>query len=413
MAKKFSAGSISQREKFNMSNVSILGVGMHPFGKFENKHIKDLANTAIWNAIEDAGIDAKLIEAAFVGNCLGGLLVGQESIRGQVILRHAGFKGIPIVNVENACATASTAFRMAWMSVMSGMHDVVLAVGVEKMFVGNTAKSIEALTNATDVEVAGNMGLQFSSIYAMNIRKKMHDYGWTREDLARVAEKNSFNGSLNPNAQFRKPLSIEDVLNSKMIADPITLYMASPMGDGAAAAIICNEKIARKLSGSRPIIRIAASELRSGFASMLESKATEGTTYFTAQKAYEQAGVGPEDLDFAEVHDAMSPAELKLYEELGFCKEGDAISLIREGRTKITGDFPVNTSGGLASRGHPVGATGLAQIAELVWQLRGEAGARQISGKNSTLPRFGLAQNDGGFVEGDQAASCIHILSRV
>ncbi|WP_078428262.1 thiolase C-terminal domain-containing protein [Alkalihalobacterium alkalinitrilicum] len=395
-----------------MTNVAVLGVGMHPFGKFENKHIKDLANTAIWNAIEDSGINAREIEAAFVGNCLGGILLGQESVRGQVIMRHAGFKGIPIVNVENACATASTAFRMAWMSVKSGLYDVALAVGVEKMFIGNTAKSIEALTTATDIEVCGNMGLQFTSLYAMNIRKKMDKYGWTKEDLALVAEKNSYNGSLNPYAQFKKPLSKEAVLSSKMIADPITLYMASPMGDGAAAAIICNEKYAKKLS-SKPMIRVAASELSSGQASMLESKPTESTTYITVQNAYKQAGIGPEDIDLAEVHDAMSPAELKLYEELGLCAEGEAISLIREGRTKITGDIPVNPSGGLASRGHPVGATGLAQIAEVVWQLRGEAGKRQIKGKNGKLPRFGLTQNDGGYVEGDQAATAVHILSRI
>ncbi|RFU64989.1 thiolase C-terminal domain-containing protein [Peribacillus glennii] len=396
-----------------VNDVAVLGIGMHPFGKFENKHLKDLANTAIWNAIEDAGIHASKIQAAYVGNCLGGLLVGQESVRGQVILRHAGFKGIPIVNVENACATASTAFRMAWLSVKSGLHDVVLAVGVEKMFVGNTAKSIEALSTATDIEVCGNMGLQFTSIYAMNIRKKMDRYGWTKEDLGLVAEKNSYNGSLNPYAQFKKPLSKEEVLASKMIADPITLFMASPMGDGAAAAIVCNEKIARQLKKGNPIIRVAASELSSGHASMLESTPKESTTYTTALKAYEQAGVGPEDIDLAEVHDAMSPAELKIYEELGLCNEGDAIKLIREGRTKISGDIPVNPSGGLASRGHPVGATGLAQIAEVVWQLRGEAGKRQVRSGDGKLPRFGLTQNDGGYVEGDQAASCIHILSRV
>ncbi|MDN3016169.1 beta-ketoacyl synthase N-terminal-like domain-containing protein [Paenibacillus sp. BSR1-1] len=395
-----------------MHKVAVLGVGMHPFGKFEHKHLKDLANTAIWNAIEDAGIEANRIEAAFVGNCLGGLLVGQESVRGQVILRHAGFKGIPIVNVENACATASTAFRMAWLSVISGMHDVVLAVGVEKMFVGDTAKSIEALSTATDIDVCGNMGLQFTSVYAMNIRKKMDKYGWTKDDLGLVAEKNSYNGSLNPYAQFKKPLTKEEVLASKMIADPITLYMASPMGDGAAAAIICNERIARKLK-NKPFVRVVASELSSGHASMLESKPKDSTTYSTALKAYEQAGVGPEDINLAEVHDAMSPAELKIYEELGFCEEGEAIKLIREGRTKITGDIPVNPSGGLASRGHPVGATGLAQIAEVVWQLRGEAGKRQVVDINGKLPRFGLTQNDGGYVEGDNAASCIHILSRV
>lgn len=394
-----------------MNRVVVLGVGMHPFGKYPQKHIKELSNTAIWAAIRDAGVDPRKIEAAFVGNCLGGVLLGQESVRGQVILRHAGFKGIPVVNVENACATASTAFRMAWLSVASGVHDVVLAVGAEKMYIGDTARSIQALTMATDVEVAGNMGLQFTALYAMAIRRKMDKYGWKPEDLAKVVEKNSHHGSLNPYAQFRKPLTVQEVLSSRMVADPITLYMASSIGDGAAAAVLCREDLARKWS-EKPLVRVAASALRSGQGSLLEAHPRESTTWLTAREAYEQAGIGPEDIEVAEVHDAMAPAELKLYEELGFCPEGEAVRLIREGKTGLQGQIPVNPSGGLCSRGHPVGATGLGQIAEVVWQLRGEAGERQVRGRNG-IPRWGLTQNDGGFVDGDTAATAVHIFQRI
>lgn len=388
-----------------MRKVVIIGVGMHPFGKFLEKSLQDLGRIAIWEAVEDAGIPARDIQVAYVGNSLGGLVTGQEGIRGQVIMRNAGFGGIPIINVENACASGTTALRGAWLEVASGTYDVALAVGVEKLFLPKTADSIKIL--ATDSEIRlRDIGFQFTAYYAMKLRAYMSKYGWTKEHFARVVEKNSYNGSLNPYAQHRTPLSIEQVLNSRLVAEPLHLYMCASMGDGAAAAVLCTEERARRYTG-KPLIEVAACVLgSSSFKRPDEVKAPSAVT-IAARKAYEQAGLGPSDINVAEVHDAMAPAELYRYEELAFCQEGEAVRLLDEGRTRITGDIPVNPSGGLVAKGHPVGATGLAQVAEIVWQLRGEAGARQVRN-----PRVGLIQNSGGVVEDDTAATSIAILKR-
>ena len=392
-----------------MREVAIIGVGMHPFGKFLDKGLRDLAQVAVWEAIKDANVPPKDIQVAYVGNSLAGLITGQEGVRGQVVMRHAGIGGIPVINVENACASASTAFRGAWMEVASGMADVAIALGVEKMFLDDTARSLKALTADAEIELA-EMGMQFTALYAIapeyNLKKYMQDYGVTREHFAKVVVKNSHNGSLNPYAQHRRPLSIEDVLTSRMIADPLTLYMCSSMGDGAAAAILCSKEVARRYT-DKPLVEVAACALRSGMFRDPRESVTPSSVTLTATQAYEQAGVGPEDIDVAEVHDAMAPAELLIYEELGFCGEGEGARLIDEGRTTLAGDKPVNPSGGLAAKGHPVGATGLAQIAEIVWQLRGEADKRQAAS-----PQVGLAQNVGGIVDGDSAAFCVTILKR-
>lgn len=388
-----------------MREVAVIGIGMHPFGKFINKSLKDLGRTAVWAAIQDAGVTPKDIQVAYVGNAMAGLITGQECVRGQLILRDAGIGGIPITNVENACASSSTAFRECWIAVGSGLYDVGLALGVEKLFCNNTPKSIRAMSSASDVELEASMGMQFTSLYAMNIRKYMKEYDVSVEHLARVVVKNSKNGSLNPYAQFRKPLSLEEVLNSPVIADPLRLYMCSSMSDGAAAAILCAKEVAHKFT-SKPLVTVAASAMRSGMFRPPDSDTPDSVT-LTCRQAYEMAGVGPEDIDVTEVHDAMSPAELISYEELGFCAPGQGKELIDQGRTEITGDMPVNPSGGLAARGHPVGATGIAQIAEIVWQLRGECGPRQVR-----EPKVGLAQNSGGRVEGDAGAVTIHILTR-
>jgi len=385
-------------------DVAVIGVGMHPFGQFADKGLKDLGRVAIWNAIKDAGVPPKDIQVAYSGNSLGGLLTGQEGVRGQTIIRDAGFGGIPIINVENACASGSTAFRGAWLEVASGLCDVALAVGVEKMFVGDVAKSMAALAADSDVELA-RMGLQFAGLYAMGLKKYMDLYGVTKEHFAKVVVKNSYNGSLNPYAQFRKPLTMDRVLNSPVIAEPITLLMCSSISDGAAAAILCSKDIARRYS-RKPVVEVAACALRSGMWQSPEKELSErDIVALAAKEAYRQAGVGPEDIDVAEVHDGMAPAEMMVYEEIGLCGEGEAKVLVDQGRTAITGDIPVNPSGGLAAKGHPIGATGIAQIAEIVWQLRGEAGKRQVSN-----PRIGLCQNTGGYVDGDAAACSITIL---
>jgi len=388
-----------------MREVAIIGVGMHPFGRFLDKSLGDLARVAVWNAIEDAGIPPKDIQAAYVANSLGGLVTGQEGIRGQVILRDAGLSGMPIINVENACASGTTALRGLWLEIASGVCDVGLALGVEKLFLPRTADSIEILMADSEIRLK-NMGFQFTGWYAMELRKYMAKYGWTKWHFAKVVEKNSSNGSLNPNAQHRTPLSVEDVLNSRLIAEPLTLYMCSSMGDGAAAAILCSKDKAKQYT-SKPLVEVASCVLKSGLFMDPRDATRPSITTLVAGDAYEQAGLGPEDIDVAEVHDAMAPSELYHYEDLGFCEKGGGALMIEQGRTKLTGDIPVNPSGGLAAKGHPIAATGVAQVAEIVWQLRGEADQRQIANH-----KVGLIENSGGIVEDDAAAATITILKR-
>lgn len=383
---------------------------MHPFGKFPHLSLKDLGRHAVWKAIEDAGVDPRAIGCAYVGNSLGGLLNGQEGVRGQVILSDSGLDEIPVVNVENACASGSTALRGAWLEVASGTCDVALALGVEKMFVGDTARTLAALAGDSEADLS-LMGMQFSSSYAIlpkyNLRGRMDEYGWTARNFAEVAAKNSRHGSLNPYAQHQRALSIDEILASPMIADPLTLYMCSSIGDGAAAAIVCARDLAPRLSERAPI-SIAACRLRSGHLFTSGDPGFSTLRQMTTQ-VFEDAAIAPEDVDVAEVHDAMAPIELLVYEQLGFCGPGDGPELVRSGHTAIGGKQPVNPSGGLTARGHPVGATGLGQITELVWQLRGDAGARQAKED----PLVALAHNQGGLLAGlDSAAFMMTILKR-
>ncbi len=385
-----------------MRDVVIIGVGMTRFGKFLERSLGDLGREAVWNAIDDANVPPKDIQIAYVANSLAYQLTELKGTIGQHVLGAAGFFGIPVINVENACSSGSTALRNACLEVASGNHDVALALGVEKLFCGDSAKSAEAMASGTPY---AKFGFMFPALYSMNLKKWMEQYSITQEHFAKVVVKNSKNGSLNPNAQFRKPLSMEDILNSRVIAYPLTLYMCSTMGDGAAAAIICSRELAAKYT-SKPPIKVAACELVSGTVTFpdqphkpIESRA--------AELAYQKAGIGPQDLNVVEVHDGMAPAELMLYEELGLCREGEAGHMIDEGKTEITGTIPVNPSGGLAAKGHPVAATGLAQVAEIVWQLRGEAGDRQVHN-----PKVGLTENAGGWVIDDNAACAVTILKR-
>jgi acetyl-CoA acetyltransferase len=298
--------------------------------------------------------------------------------------------------------------RGAWLEVASGAADVALALGAEKMFIGDSARTIGALSGVSELDLS-RMGMQFTTSYAIhpkiNLKSRMAEYGWTIEDFAKPAVKNSANGALNPLAQHRRQLTIEQVVQSRVVVDPLTLYMCSSISDGAAAAVVCSLDAAKKFTAKQPI-RIAACTLRSGVYRLPDDERLD-TAATTAQAAYEQAGIGPEDLDAIELHDAMAPAELMLYERLGLCGPGDGPKLIDEGVTTLNGRLPVNPSGGLCSRGHPVGATGLLQIAELVWQMRGEAGERQIEKR----PKVTLAQNQGGLLLGqDSAVYCCTIL---
>jgi acetyl-CoA acyltransferase len=391
-----------RKRKTEMRDVVIIGVGMTRFGKFLERSLSDLGREAVWNAVEDAGVPPKDIQIAYVANSLGYQLTELKGTIGQHVLAASGFFGIPMINVENACSSGSTALRSACLEVASGNCDVALALGVEKLFCDNTAKSAEAMASGTPY---AKFGFMFPALYAMNLKKWMEKYGITQRQFAKVAVKNSKNGSLNPNAQFRKPLSIDDILNSRVIAYPLTLYMCSTMGDGAAAAIVCSRKIARQYT-AKPLVEVAACELVSGTVTFPDQP-HEPLETRAANLAYSKAGIGPEDVDVAEVHDGMAPAELMIYEELGLCGAGESGRMIDEGKTDISGPIPVNPSGGLAAKGHPVGATGLAQVAEIVWQLRGEAGDRQVKS-----PRVGLTENAGGWVIDDNAACAVTILKR-
>jgi acetyl-CoA acetyltransferase len=415
-----------------MRDVFVAGAAMTRFGKFMDSTIRSLAEEATQAALADAGVEPSAVEMAFFANATAGILTGQEMIRGQVALRHTGLLGIPIVNVENACASASSAFSLACMAVGSGSVDVALAIGSEKMTHPDKAKSFAAIGTAVDLlqlddlkrwmgeSPADAEGVQgspipaaadagdgstkksmFMDVYAVNTRAYMERSGATAEDFARVAVKNHHHGALNPNAQYRDEITVEDVLASREIAWPLTLLMCSPIGDGAAAVVVCSEDYARR-RGIDPL-RVRANVLVSGTDRAPDEP---GAVERAAQRAFEQAGIGPDDLDVVELHDAAAPAELMTYEELGLCAPGDGPKLLASGDTALGGRLPVNTSGGLLSKGHPIGATGCAQLVELVDQLRGRAGGRQVDGA-----RVALAENGGGFLGTDAAAMVVTILS--
>ncbi len=387
-----------------IDDVEIAGVGVHPFGRFPGSSLKDLAREATLRAVDDAGLTVKDVDAVYSANSLAGLLTGQEQIRGQTVMREVGIEGVPIVNVENACASGSTALREAVMAVRAGVADRVLAIGFEKMFVSDRDATLGALRSAADLDVVAGLGLQFTAVYAMRLRRRIDAGALTLDDLVQVSIKSHDNGSRTPYAQYQEKVTAAQVLESRKIADPLTLLMCSSICDGAAAAIV-TRRGAGTVDG-RPRVAVRASAMRSGETRDDPQMPTVATV--AAHEAYEQAGVGPHDFNVLEVHDAMAPGELLYYEQLGLCEPGEAGHLLRSGRTSLGGDLVVNPSGGLSSRGHPVGATGLAQVAELTWQLRGEAGPRQTEDA-----RLALAQNSGGSLEGESAACNVHVLERL
>lgn len=389
----------------DVTAVEVAGVGMHPFGRHLDKSHKDMVRVAVARALTDAGLGIHDVQAVYASNGMAGLLQGQEQIRGQSALRDIGIERVPVVNIDNACAGGSSAFREAVLAIRAGAADVVLAVGSEKMFVADRDRSLAALETAADIEITGGLGLQFTAIYAMRLRKRIDAGLLAEQDLIDVTIKNHYNGSLNENAQHRKTVTAGDIAASRLIADPLRLLMCSSMSDGAAAVIV--RRAGTGPATGRPTILVRASASASGYTAGPEDDHLPSTATACAQAAYEQAGVGPRDINVAEVHDAMSPGELLYYEQLGFCQPGEAGRLLADGTTSLTGTLPVNPSGGLSARGHPVGATGLAQLSELVWQLRGEAGARQTN-----QPRLALAQNSGGWLAGEPAACNVTILER-
>jgi acetyl-CoA acetyltransferase len=390
-----------------MRDVFVAGAAMTRFGKHIDSTIRSLAEEATRGALADAGVGPADVGMTFFANAAAGTLTGQEMIRGQVALRHTGLLGNPIVNVENACASASTAMSLACMAVGSGAVEVALAVGAEKMTLPDKAKSLGAIATAVDLfemdPTPSGSGSFFMDFYAATTRAYMERSGARVEELAEVAVKNHRHGALNPRAQYRNEVTAAEVLASRVISWPLTLLMCSPIGDGAAAVVVASEEYARRAGAGATPVRVRASVLVSG----TDRGAGEAAgVERAAQRAYEQAGIGPDDLDVVELHDAAAPAELILYEELGFCAPGDGPKLLASGDTALGGRMPVNTSGGLLSKGHPIGATGCGQIVELVDQLRGRAGDRQVE-----RARVALAQNAGGVLGADFAAMVVTILS--
>lgn len=409
-------------------NIYVAGVGITNFGKQLDTSVKDLVSQAVTSALKDAGCEAAQIQAAYFGTAGQGYIEGQIMVPGEVALRAMGITGIPVTNVENACATSSTALNAARLYVASGEGDICLVVGVDKLFSSDRAKSFGVFTGAWDVhnteaQMALLSGLgssvqppagtpepgqrsPFMDIYANLSRLHMETFGTTQRQLAAVAAKNHNHSTRNPIAQFQYPMSIDEVLNERIVSWPLTLPMCSPISDGAAAAIVCNENGLKKMAHRSRAIRVLASVLRSG-SNRQAHEFDRHLCHLAALQAYEIAGVGPNDMSLAEVHDATAFAEIQQTENLGFCKFGEGGPLVESGATTLGGRIPVSVSGGLISRGHPIGATGLAQIYELVTQLRGEAGARQVENA-----RLGIAENGGGFNGVEEAAAVITILGR-
>ncbi|WP_079129262.1 thiolase family protein [Streptomyces qaidamensis] len=401
--------------------VWIAGVGMTPFGVRRDASVKDLTRDAVTEALKDAGGRLGDVDAAYFGNTCQSVLEGQLVVPGQMALRSMGFERIPVINVENACATGATALHQAVLHVRSGAADVVLAVGVEKTNVDDKRRMLGLFDGGVDVhdpdgvravlrelggDVPDDAGVprsMFMDIYGALARSHMKTFGTTKRHLALIAEKNHAHAVSNPLAHFRKAMSADEILAARTVTEPLTVPMCAPLTDGAAAAIVCNEAGRARLGGSRHV-RVLSSVLGTGTVrSMADWE--HSVSRLAAQDAYEQAGIGPQDVSVAEVHDASAFGELLQTELLGFCEIGTGGAFAASGATTLGGLLPVNPSGGLESKGHPMGASGLAQIHELVQQLRGESGARQVPGA-----RIALAENGGGMYGGEEAVAAITVL---
>ena len=382
-----------------MRDVAIIGVSQTKFGELWDKSFRDLIVEAGIKAIEDANVEGKDIDGMYVGNMSAGLFVQQEHIA-SLLADHVGLTPVPCARVEAACASGGLALRNGIMAVASGYHDMVVSFGGEKMT--DVVDPTPAIATASDQEWEAQQGVTFPSLYAMMARRHMYEYGTTREQLAMVSVINHKNGAKNPLAQFPMEISVDKVLNSSMVADPLRLLDCSPVSDGAAAVILCPAEDAKKYTDTP--IYVKASAQASGTIALHDRKdlTTIDSTVHASRTAYKMAGLGPKDIDAVEVHDCFSINGLLAVEDLGFVEKGKGGIAIEEGMTELDGSIPVNPSGGLKARGHPLGATGIAQAAEIVWQLRGEAGKRQIDGAE-----IGMTHNIGG--TGGTAA--VHIFS--
>jgi len=383
-----------------MRDVAVIGVGMTPWGELWEKSLRTIFVEPALLAIQDAGVDK--VDSLIVGSMSSGLFVGQEHLA-SLLADYLGYGPIPAARVESACASGGLALKMGFLEVASGHSDVVLVGGVEKMTDVTGNEATYALGTASDQEYEGFHGITFPGLYALIARAHMEKYGTTRQQLAMVAVKNHANGSKNPLAQYPYPITVEAVLNSVLVADPLRKLDCSPITDGAAAIILAPREMPKKLK--KPAVKIT------GLGHATDSIALSGrkdvtwleAVYLAGQQAYKMAGRKPQDINLVEVHDCFTIAEICVTEALGFVDKGKGGQAVEQGLTALTGKIPVNTSGGLKSKGHPVGATGVAQAVEVVKQLWGEAGDRQIKGA-----RVGMTQNMGG-----SGGSClVHIFER-
>jgi acetyl-CoA acetyltransferase len=386
------------------NDIAIVGAGVTKFGRYEDQSLKALAGPAVSDALADAGLGAADIDMAFVANAMSGLMTGQTSVVGQGVLRAQGFSGIPVFNIDNACAGSSSALSLAVQAIRSGAANVVLVAGVEKLYSSDRSRTYLSLNGAADLDAIDLTGVDLANeslfvkiAYPPRIHAYTDVHPLASETLAAIAVKNRQHAGLNPKAQYSQPLTVEEVLGSRIVVYPITALMCAPIGDGAAAVVVASADVARG-ADSRPVW-IRACEVG------MAAKPGESTVRRVARAAYSKAGIGPTDIDVAEVHDSIAFNELLAYEHLGFCGPGEGTRLVEDGATSLGGSIPVNTSGGLESRGHPIAATGLAQVFELTTQLRGEAGERQVANA-----RLALAENAGGYAAGDTAALAITIL---
>ncbi|HUB92338.1 MAG TPA: thiolase domain-containing protein [Candidatus Saccharimonadales bacterium] len=385
-----------------MREVAIIGVGLTRFGERWEHGLRDLMAEAGLNALNDANIESKDIEMLYGGIMASGRFVGQEHIAA-LLADQLGFKNVPAVRVENACASGGTALREGYITVASGIHDIVAVGGVEKMTDVTTSEATTALGGAGDQEWELAQGITFPGLYALMARRHMHEYGTTEEQMAAVAVKNHKNAVKNKYAQFKKEITIEDVMKSKPVADPLKVFDCSPISDGAAAIILAPLEMARKYNDTP--IKIIASTQATDTLSLAERETLTAlkATRIAGEKAYAQAKLKPKDIDVIEVHDCFTIAEILSMEDLGFYKKGKAAKAIADGETALNSSLSVNTSGGLKGCGHPVGATGVKQAVEVAMQLRGEAGDRQVNGAE-----IGMTHNVGG----SGATAVVHIMKR-
>ncbi len=413
-----------------MTDVFIAGIGMTGLGKFVDRSVKDLTREAVNAALVDCGGELSNLDAAWFSNTRQGLLEGQNAIRGQCALRPLGIEQIPITNIENACASGSTALLQAVAHIRAGMCDIALVVGAEKMFFPEKRDAMfRAFMGGTDIHRLEEFQSQVSELHAQLIpenlraandgqrsffmdsyaalaRTHMKTFGTTQEHFAAAAAKNHWHSTMNPLAQYQNDMTIDEILNARLVSWPFTLPMCAPISDGAAAAIICSKKALSKFPQLRKTraVRIKGMSLVSGSQREIDDFANH-IGRVAAHKAYDEAGITPKDIDVVEVHDATAYAEIQQVENLGLCAIGCGGEFTLQGNTKLGGKVPVNPSGGLVSKGHPVGATGIMQLHELVTQLRGEAQRRQVANA-----RIAVAENGGGFYETEEAATVVTVL---